>query len=204
MPAREVVTYMIGIANRAIENFLRDTYGSVWDEVVQDLNLDQATFEPLLGYDRELTGRLLLAAEARTEKPRDALLEDLGIYLVSHPRYEALRRLLRFAGVTFEDFLLSIDELPDRVRLALPDLELPAIRVFAIGPEEFELCCGEGMPGFAHVLAGCLRAMADDYGALVTLSLGAEGEDGAACIEVTLHAVAHSDGNGFHLAARTA
>lgn len=195
---------MIGIVNRAIENFLRDTYGSAWDDVMQVLELDHASFEPLLGYDDALTGRLLAAAEARTGKLREALLEDLGIYLVSHPRYAPLRRLLRFAGVTFEDFLLSIDELPERSRLALPDLELPEIRVFAIGPEEFELSCGPGLPGFAHVLAGCLRAMADDYGALVTLSLGSEGEDGAACIEITLHVVAHSDGNGFHLAAQTA
>jgi hypothetical protein len=195
---------MLGIVNKAIENFLRDTYGSAWNDVVQALDLDHSTFEPLLGYDHALTGRLLLAAEARTGKSHEALLEDLGIYLVSHPRYAPLRRLLRFAGVTFEDFLLSIDELPDRSRLALPDLELPPIRVFAIGPEEFELCCGPGLPGFAHVLAGCLRAMADDYGALVTLSLRSEGGDGAACIEVTLHAVAHSDGNGFHLAAQSA
>jgi hypothetical protein len=163
-----------------------------------------ASFESMMAYDRDTTDRVIDAAVARIGKPRDALLEDLGIYLVSHPRYEALRRLLRFAGVTFEDFVLSMDELPGRARLALPDLDVVPIRLHTLGPSRYELCCGPGWPGFGHVLAGGLRAMADDYGALVTMSLLSETADGHSCLELTLHETHHSRGRSFDLTARPA
>lgn len=192
---------MLGIVNKAIECFLRDTYADAWTEVAKALNLGAPSFEALLSYDDDLTERLVAEAVRQVGKPRDDLLEDLGIYLVSHPRYAVLRRLLRFAGVTFEDFLLSVDELPDRIRLALPDLRLPRIRIDAADKDGLEIGCGPGLPGFAQVLSGGLRAMADDYGALVTLKLTPEGERGAARIEVVLHKARHSRGRTFKLAA---
>lgn len=196
---------MHGVVNKAIESFVRDTYTSaVWEDVSSTARLGTASFEAMLVYDADVTDRVIDAAVARIGKPRDALLEDLGIYLVSHPRYEALRRLLRFAGVTFEDFVLSMDELPGRARLALPDLDLVPIRLHTLGPGRYELCCGPGWPGFGHVLAGGLRAMADDYGALVTMSLLSETADGHSCLELTLHETHHSRGRSFDLTARTA
>jgi hypothetical protein len=196
---------MHGVVNKAIESFVRDTYTSaVWEDVSSAARLGAASFESMMAYDRDTTDRVIDAAVARIGKPRDALLEDLGIYLVSHPRYEALRRLLRFAGVTFEDFVLSMDELPGRARLALPDLDVVPIRLHTLGPGRYELCCGPGWPGFGHVLAGGLRAMADDYGALVTMSLLSETADGHSCLELTLHETHHSRGRSFDLTARTA
>jgi hypothetical protein len=196
---------MHGVVNKAVESFLRDTYTSaVWDDISTAARLGTPSFEAMLVYDHGTTDRVIDAAVARIGKPRDALLEDLGIYLVSHPRYEALRRLLRFAGVTFEDFVLSMDELPGRARLALPDIDVVPIRVHTLGPGRYELCCGPGWAGFGHVLAGGLRAMADDYGALVTMSLLSEAEDGHSCLELTLHETHHSRGRTFDLTARPA
>lgn len=195
---------MHGVVIRAIECFLRDTYTSaVWEDIAAAADLHVSSFEAMLVYDPDIAGRIVAVAEHRIGKSRDALLEDLGIYLVTHPRYERLRRLLRFAGVTFEDFILSVDELPGRARLALPDLEVVPIRVHTLGPSRFEVCCGPGLRGFGHVLAGGIRAMADDYGALVTLSLLSETREGLSCIEVTLHAAHHSRGRAFDLAARS-
>jgi hypothetical protein len=196
---------MHGVVNKAIESFLRDTYTSaVWDDICAAARIGTPSFEAMLVYDHDTTDRVIDAAVARIGKPRDALLEDLGIYLVSHPRYEALRRLLRFSGVTFEDFVLSMEELPGRARLALPDLDVVPIRLHTLGPGRYELCCGRGWPGFGHVLAGGLRAMADDYGALVTMSLLSETADGDSCLELTLHETHHSRGRTFELTARPA
>jgi hypothetical protein len=194
---------MHGVVNRAIECFLRDTYtDAVWEDVVIAARPPVRSFEAMLVYDPAITVRLVSAAVARIGKPRDALLEDVGIYLVTHPRYEALRRLLRFAGVTFEDFLLSIDEIPGRAHLALPDLGIVPIGVRALGKNRFRISCGPGWPGFGHVLVGGIRAMADDYGALVTLCLLNEGDCGRARLELTLHEAQHTRGRTFDLAMR--
>ncbi|MCU0912833.1 MAG: heme NO-binding domain-containing protein [Rhodobacteraceae bacterium] len=157
-------------------------------------------FEAMLIYDDALTGRVLDALAERTGLPREMLLEDLGTYLVRHPNTEAIRRLLRFGGETFAEFLHSLDDLPDRVGLAVPDLRLPSIEVRDLGPGQVLLSTGPGLPGYGQVLAGVLRAMADDYGSLALVVL-LDCAGGAARLSVTVADAAFAEGRRFVLSA---
>jgi hypothetical protein len=158
-------------------------------------------FEPLLRYEDAVTLRLVDAAASRLGRPRESLLEDLGTYLVSHPNREGLRRLLRFGGVSFLDFLQSIDDLPGRGRLAVPDLDLPQLELQEEGGGRFLLACRGPHPAFATVMIGMLRAMADDYGALVLLEPAGKGADGAELIAIDLLDQSFAEGRSFDLAA---
>lgn len=161
---------MHGLINRSLQCFLRDTYGpAVWSAVARDACLGFDSFEAMLTYDPALTDAVINAATRHLDRPRDTLLEDLGTYLISHPNVEALRRLLRFGGVTFVDFLHSLEDLPGRGRMAVPDLDLPSLALSEIGEGQFFLACRAPVLGGGHVMLGLLRAMADDYGALVLL-----------------------------------
>lgn len=195
---------MHGLMNRAIQCFVRDTYGSgAWRDVAARTGLGPHGFEAMLSYDDAVTWRVLDLVCARLGKPEDAVLEDLGTYLVSHPNLEALRRLLRFGGVDFVDFLHSLDELADRARLAVPDLALPPIEVEALSDERFRLRLWSPRPGFGHVLVGVMRAMADDYGALAMIEHeGALG--GSESVEVRVMLTGFAPGRGFDLAGRAA
>ena len=205
---------MHGLTNRAIQCFVRDTYGAAtWRDVAAEADLGPHGFEAMLRYDDEVTWRVLALVCERLAKPEDAVLEDLGTYLVSHPNVEALRRLLRFGGVDFVDFLHSLDDLSDRARLAVPDLALPPIEVEADSDERFRLRCRAPRPGFGHVLVGALRAMADDYGALAIIEHGGTehggtehggGPDGREEVGVDLMLAGFTDGRDFELAARCA
>ena len=191
---------MHGLTNRAIECFVRDTYGQrTWADIARRAELSFDTFEAMLRYDDELTEALISAAERHLDKPRDVLLEDVGTYLVSHPSTEAVRRLLRFGGVTFADFLNSLEDLPGRARLAVPDLDLPQLELLDGGEGSVTLHCRSAAPGYGHVLVGVLRAMADDYGALVLLDhLGEQG--GAEQIHIQVHDASFAEGRSFALA----
>lgn len=192
---------MHGLINRAIQCFLRDSFGAeAWQRIAAAAEVATEGFEPMLRCDDAVTERLLDAAAARLDRARESLLEDLGTYLVSHPNRESLRRLLRFGGVNFVEFLHSIDDLPGRARLAVPDLDLPQIVVEERAEGRFTLSLRAPHPGFAHVLAGILRAMADDYGALVFLE-HAGARDGAEIIEVDLFDQSFAAGRRFDLAA---
>ena len=164
---------MHGLINRAIEKFVRDSYGdTLWHEVIRWLGTGHDTFEPMMRYDPQVTHRLLEALGAELDRADDDLLEDIGTYLVSHREVEAIRRLLRFSGVDFVDFLHALEDLPDRARLAVAELDLPSLSLHAHGAGLYRLDVGQGDPGglrFGHVMMGILRAMADDYGALVVL-----------------------------------
>lgn len=192
---------MHGLVNRSIEGFIADTYGrDAWRAVAARANLGFDGFEAMLTYEPELTERVLDAAAAQLGKPREMLLEDIGTYLVSHPKVDSVRRLLRFGGDTFVEFMHSIDQLSDRVRLAVPDLELPDLDLRAYGPANFTLDVRFDRLGYGHVLLGVLRAMADEYGTLVMLDhLGAS--CGGERLAIVVLDQAFASGRRFDLAA---
>ncbi|KIC46143.1 heme NO-binding domain-containing protein [Tateyamaria sp. ANG-S1] len=193
---------MHGLINRAIQCFVTDSYGAdKWVEATRIADLDFVEFEAMLTYDDDITPRLLDAISNVLNRPRSDVMEDMGTYLVSHPNVEALRRLLRFGGVTFVEFLHSLDDLPDRARLAVSDLNLPRIELRDHSPTHFSLICESPMVGYGHVMMGILRTMADDYGALALLE-HTGGGDGIETISVTLVETEFAAGRAFDLGAR--
>ncbi len=209
---------MHGLINKAIQAFLSDAFGAAaWDRISRHAGLAQDLgcegFEAMQTYDPHLTEAILDSASALLDRPRASLLEDLGTYLVSNPRVAALRRLLRFGGVSFTDFLHSLDDLPGRTRLAVPELLLPELLTEETAPGRFNLTILSCPPGFGHVMLGVLRALADDYGALtVAEHRGATPASGAGrtdrrnpglvdeSIEIEVHDPAFHDGRQFDLA----
>lgn len=193
---------MHGLINRAIQRFVTDSYGGdKWLEATRYADLGFVEFESMLAYDDAVTARVLDAVSLVLDRSRTDVMEDLGTYLVSHPNVEALRRLLRFGGVTFVEFLHSLDDLPDRARLAVSDLKLPRIELREHTPGQFSLICDSPLEGYGHVMMGVLRAMADDYGALAVLEHTGSGQ-GVETIAITLIETEFSEGRVFDLGAR--
>jgi len=193
---------MHGLINRSIQCFLRDTYGADrWRETAIMAGLGFDSFEPMLTYPAAQTEAVLQAAVVVLDRPRDALLEDLGTYLVADRNLEALRRLLRFGGVTFRDFLHSLDDMRGRGQLALPDLDLPELKLTECSPDNFTLLCRFQVQGAGHVLMGLLRSMADDYGALVLLDYLGSSPKGE-IVSIQLLEASFAEGRRFDLSAR--
>ena len=193
---------MHGLINRSLQCFLRDTYGpQAWDTISRDAGLGFDSFEAMLGYDATLTEDVIRAAMRHLDRPRETMLEDLGTYLVSHPNVEALRRLLRFGGVTFVDFLHSLEDLPGRGRMAVPDLDLPNLTLVGDGDDQFRLSCSNSVNGIGFVMLGLLRAMADDYGTLVLLEHQGFSNQ-AEVISIQILEESFAVGRRFDLAAR--
>lgn len=193
---------MHGLINRAIQSFVCATYGQpCWLRVTEVAGLGFTEFEAMLVYEDEMTTRVLDALCADLNRPRAEILEDLGTYLVSHPNMEDLRRLLRFGGVNYVEFLHSLDDLSDRARLAVSDLRLPMLELREVSPAEYQLFCYPGLPGYSSVMVGVLRAVADDYGALAMLAHDGQHGD-AEVISIVLVESAFTEGRHFDLGAR--
>ncbi len=192
---------MHGLINKAIQSFVCETYGrKTWLRVTETAGLGFVDFEAMLIYDQNLSNKVLDVVCTELKRPREEFLEDLGTYLVSHPSTEGLRRLLRFGGANYVDFLHSLDDLADRARLAVSDLNLPDLELTGVSPSEFRLRCHTGLPGYSSVLIGILRTMADDYGALVMLSHDGHRNE-TDQISVTLIENAFAKGRHFELGA---
>ena len=195
---------MQGLVNRAVERFVRDTYGrTTWLEIMRGLDLGFSEFEAMLNYDPDITPRLLMAVAVALDRPETDILEDIGTYLVSHPNAAAVRRLLRFGGDTFEEVLHSLEALPGRAALAVPDLSLPPMDVSEQAGGLFCLRIGtRDRPGqgYGHLAVGLFRALADDYGALVMLDhKGAEA--GTEHVQIEFLSADHAEGRRLSLGA---
>jgi hypothetical protein len=188
---------MHGLINRSVQNFLNETYSEgLWRDIARSLCISPGGFEPMLHYPDSLTEALIDTAAARLGKPRLVLLEDLGAHLVS---IEPLRRLLRFGGVDFSEFVLSLDELEGRGVMTLPELELPSLVLCEAAGGRFRLEVRAVWSGWVAIVAGLLRAMADDYGALALIEIASE-KDGVGIVNVTLHDARFAEGRRFDLA----
>lgn len=190
---------MQGLVCRSLELFLRDSRGAaVWEAIARRAGLADGGIEAFLPVDPAFADRLLRAAADETRLPLSALLEDVGTHFVTHPKRESIRRLMRFGGADVAEFLHSLQDLPARAALALPDLRLPPVTVTETAPDRFDITLAAGLPGLGHVAAGMIRAMADDYGALVLLTVDAA-PDGSCQIGIDLADAGHAAGRAFAL-----
>jgi hypothetical protein len=190
---------MHGMVNRALQGFIVANCGpAVWEEVRSIAGVPEDGFEAMHTYDHAVTLACFAAAVDVLDKHPNALLEDIGTYLVTDPALEPLRRLLRFGGDTFAEFLGSLEELPDRARLAMPQLEVPEITLHAEGGGRFRIAARWPVPGAGPLLQGALRAMADDYGALVFMELAGI-EDGVETLRIEVFDAAYNEGKAFTL-----
>ncbi len=191
---------MHGLINCSLQLYLSDRHGSkLWEDLAQEVEVPDGRFEAMLPYEDGLTTALVTAAARKLMRPEPEILEDLGTFLVTSPRTEVVRRLLRYGGVNFREFLYSLDELQGRVKLAVPDLEMPKLELRTEGEQEYQLLCTEAQAGMGHVLVGVLRALADDYGALVLLE-EMHSEKGDMVVTVQLLNAEHATGRRFSLA----
>ena len=190
---------MQGLINRAIQCFISVTYGEItWLKIVEKAGDGIANFEAFLDYPVSTTFGLVDAIEAQIALPRSVFLEDLGTFLVTSKTTSAVRRLLRFGGLTYEEFVLSLDELPERLSLALPEIRLPAIEVDLVSPKRYEVKVADGIDGFSYVVVGVLRALADDYGSLAFIEHASKA--GSSMITVVLAESDFAVGNHFDFA----
>ncbi|QFU08114.1 Heme NO binding protein [Rhodobacteraceae bacterium THAF1] len=191
---------MTGALAPALQTFVTDSYGpDVWNSILHDSHASVDTFEVMLSYDGSVASSVLTATAKKLKRAPSEILEDLGIYLVAHDNTKPIRRLLRFGGVDFEGFLETLGDLPDRARLALPHVVLPALTVEEVATGEWIVWCDRKPDGLVHLMLGAIRAMADEYGALVLANLVDDPSQTRCRIDVLISAHSHSEGRAFEI-----
>ncbi|WGH78941.1 heme NO-binding domain-containing protein [Jannaschia ovalis] len=199
---------MHGLICKSVEGFVIANHGTAaWERVRRDAGLPFERFETMRLYEDGLLEQVVAATAARLDRKVLGLIEDVAHWVCVHPPLEPVRRLIRFTGATFEDLILALDEIEDRARMAVPDLELPSFRVRELGPDAFHVDSEWTMPGASAMLTGVLRAMSDDYGCLAVIESAGFQRDGAVWREaITIHLVAegHHPARRFDLGAGAA
>lgn len=161
---------MHGMINRGLQSFVHDYYGArKWEETCVAADLPFYSFETLVHYHDDVTKRLLETLSVVLDRAKEDILEDFGTYVVTDERFLGIRRLLRFGGENYVDFLMSLEDVSARFKVAMPFLQVPSLMLEDQPDNVYSVHYEYTLPGYGPVLLGLLRAMADDYGALVTI-----------------------------------
>ena len=84
---------MQGFVNRAFQQYVQDMHGAAaWEEIRVIAGAPLDGVELMLPSDAQSTRYLLDAMTGHLGHSEDPLWEELGLYLVTHPRMEGLRR----------------------------------------------------------------------------------------------------------------
>ena len=166
---------MHGTINCGLQVYVCEIFGpDIWEETCSVAGLSGFGFETMLNYDDALTERLVNALTCVLGRERADLLEDFGTFVVSEERLEPVRKLLRLGGESYVEFLQSLEDVHDRAKIALPDLDVPRFELESHSDGRFTLHYRFEKQGFGAVFLGLLRGMADDYGALILIDHVAE------------------------------
>ena len=159
------------IATNCLEMFLKDAYGDdLWQSVADAAGFDSGDLLNWHGASEEVAESIFVEASARLGKSRQEFLEDMGAWLTHQ---EPIRRLLRFSGGRFYDFLGSLREIVPRIKMVLPDIGISNLRVSTNGTGSYCILGKEEDVDFIWIISGAIRGMADDYGALAVISTSA-------------------------------
>jgi len=161
---------MHGLINRGLQSFVLGIYGNeIWEDICAEASIAYSNFETMLYYDDIVTEQVLDAICNATKRPRTEVLEDFGTFIVSEHCSPAVLKLLRLGGETFEEFLKSLEDLAERIQIAIPDMEAPIMRLEQKTERDFIVHYEFYKCGYGAVFLGLIRAMADHYRTLVTI-----------------------------------
>lgn len=172
------------LVNKAIEDFLASNHAEILHA------RDSAMHRHVAGQDWLQDRHMLDWAAHQTGKPVEEMFEDFGAWLA---RQESTRRLLRFSGRNFAEFVVRLEELPGRAHMVSENFAMPPISVRSGGMEMLQVTLPAGATRWTALLAGMVRVMADDYGALGLISV--EGH----VISVQISDEEFADGRDFSL-----
>lgn len=162
---------MLGLINRGLRAFVIKFHGrSHWQELVATQPEVPSDFEVLMDYPLSMTELLISEiSELRGTSQRD-VMEDLGTFALTSFWDARLRDLLLSCGRDFDQFMQNLTDLLIGFSRVEQSCDIERIEVIEKIESHYEVRF-RGSTGMAsYLVLGLFRALADQYGALVTCS----------------------------------
>lgn len=172
---------MYGLVNKAIEGLICNRFGEeTWETIKRRAGIDEEGFVSLDSYPDSMTYALVGAASEVLATPADALLEVFGEYWVTYTAKEGYGGLLDAAGGDLRTFLVSLNQLHARVRLAAPELRPPSFQCTDITDTSLVLHYRSTREGLGPMVRGLLKGLSARFRTSIEVTeLRKKGRDGA-------------------------
>lgn len=151
---------MYGLVNMAIQQLVLDKYDApTWERIKAEADVDIDTFISLEAYPDSVTYQLVGAASRVLNTPAETLLEAFGEYWVLYTGKAGYGYLMDPSTSTMTEFLVSLNQLHQRIRMTFPHLNPPHMVCTDISEESVCLHYYSDRPGLAPMVRGLLRGL---------------------------------------------
>lgn len=151
---------MFGLVNRGIEDLVCNNFGEeIWDEILEEANLDVEIFLSMEQYDDSVTYALVAAASKVLNISQDDVLITFGEYWILYTAREGYGELMKLSGNTLLEFLDNLNNMHVRIGLSFPDLKPPSFRCTDITDSGFTFHYHTHRSGLAALVIGLLHGL---------------------------------------------
>ncbi|MEO0344438.1 MAG: diguanylate cyclase [Pseudomonadota bacterium] len=161
---------MLGLINQGLRSFVLAFHGEKsWSAMRARRAELPEDFEVLLDYPPDITTTLLAEIAMIRDVDRRDVLEDLGTYLVTNLWEARIRDLILTCGADFNNFMARAPVILQALEQIEPRSNCKAFSFKTKAKGQYEIRNSGDMLYAAPLIVGVLRAIADHFGALVTL-----------------------------------
>ncbi|WP_299850287.1 heme NO-binding domain-containing protein [uncultured Roseovarius sp.] len=156
---------MYGMVNEGIHTFIQANYGDgTWQSICDKAGLDRREFERMASYDDAITYSLVGAIVDQTGISQDEVLQIFGGYWIEFVNQSNFGKLMRMSGDSFVDRVNGLDDMHDRILLAMPHLKPPSFELEGVGDKTYHLHYYSDREGLSPMVIGLLYGLASDTG----------------------------------------
>lgn len=163
---------MYGMVNEGVRTFVIEKFGKdAWEAIRLDAGIDTSQFDRMHTYDDAITYGLVAAVARHTDTPESEVLSVFGEYWVGYAGNSGLGNLLTLAGRNFVERVQNLDDMHDRMMVAMPGLKPPSFEIEELGQNVFELSYYSPRPGLTPMVIGLLHGLAAQTGEKISVEL---------------------------------
>lgn len=162
---------MYGMVNEGIRSFIEKNHGpETWLAICEKAGLERFEFERMSSYDDAVTYNLVGAICEHTGMSAEDVLKVFGTYWVEFVSDSNFGSLLRLAGNTFVERVNGLDDMHDRILMAMPHLKPPSFELEPMGGDTYHLSYYSDRESLVPMVIGLLHGLAAETGEKISVT----------------------------------
>ena len=151
---------MYGMVNHGVQTLIIEKFGQAdWEDICRMVGLSDTNFEGMITYPDSITYDLVGAISKKYDMPPDQVLDIFGDFWVDYSSETVIGKLFDFGGREIMEFLDSLNEMHERIKLSMPHLKPPIFEFEEGEANTHVLHYSSDREGLEPMVVGLLRGL---------------------------------------------
>ena len=162
---------MYGMVNHGIQSLIISKFGQKdWDEICQLAGQTDTDFESMITYPDTVTYDLVGAISKKYNLPAEEVLKLFGDYWVDYSSETVIGKLFDFSGHEIMEFLESLNEMHERIKMSMPHLKPPVFEFEEVEDNTHLLHYSSDREGLEPMVIGLLEGLGRKHNVTIEIT----------------------------------